>query len=348
MTEPQRRLLRQIDDLVATAVRLARRSERWRREGEEAGQRLDHLQGAHPDYVQADVRQRIRFWLSDLALAGAVSLDAILTAPVAEHLLLTYAHVTAMMASVGRFMAPLCLILVELAIGMTCRSAARDRRWGNAALWATLGALPVAVMPLLVGETEMVAAAVQQAEATGTAVSEAGLLTGSVPLFTLAMMLWTAFIHAYVVFGPHDEGVSYAAWSVRASWLTATKRNAEERARSDANAAGDRFSQYVARRDEWMRTYPDWPPPAPNWSEAPGVLERVFGYPVITGPGVHTNATVQIAPPLSTPEPPAPPGRGDAMPPAGDAGDHAVEPDAAELHRIAERRVRESDAAVSV
>jgi hypothetical protein len=341
-TEPQRRLRHRIADLASAVVKFARRSARQTRDSIGAGQRLDEINVQHPDFQQADIRQRVRNWVCFLALLAAISLDAAFSAPVAEHLLLTYLHATEAMATAGRFAVPALLIGIELAIGLGVRQAFRDGRWAYGVGWTLVGLLTVVVIPVLVGETEHTRAVLIDAQATGMAVSQSGLFDQHIPIFILAMMCLTFFVHFFVVFGPHDESVSYVTWSVQASYLQSGKTKGAERARRLANSAGDRFAEYAAARDDYTRSYPNSPLPTPNWSEAREVLKGVFGYEVISTPGAATTGAAAAGPQPDSP-PAVEPQRPDAArtPPGEPTGDSG-------LDGILQQRIRDSDSTVSL
>ncbi len=337
MTRPQRQLRHRVDTLAARVVESARRSRHARREAEAADTRMTALDTRHPHYRDADLSARLAYWLGVGALAAAVGLDAVLSAPVAEHLLLTYVHASAGWATVGRFLCPALLVAVELALGIAMRQAWEAGERGRAAALAAAGLVPVVVLPILVGETEHTRALVLQAEATGQPVAAGGLFQ-NLSLFIAAMMLLAFFVHAFVVFGPHEETLSYLAWSIRHSSLDARKVRTTEAARQWASQAGDAFAAYVAARDEYVRQYPAAPLPVPHWAEAREVLREQYGYDVIVTPtGPPATSAAGGTPSPAVPPPPPTPGPTEAA---------GSEPES--LEALLRERIRESEAAVTL
>jgi hypothetical protein len=154
------------------------------------------------------------------------------------------------------------LILAELGVGLARRAAADRRNRRVALAWTIAGIVPVVVMPILVAETELVIAEVSQAAGTGLPVG--GSPGGGVTIFTVAMALFTAFIHGYVIFGPHQEAAGYAVWHVQTSRLSRARRSADARSRAYAEEAAHCQRRGEAMQREYATLYPGWPPPAPT------------------------------------------------------------------------------------
>ena len=330
MTQPQEALHYQIGRRLNAVRRLARRSAKRLRKAIDRGLRLDAVNARHPEWVQADMRTRVFYWLCLLLLAVSIPLDAVLTSSVAEYALVTFSRLSAQSADIGRFLLPVGVLCIELGFGMMSYRSWKARNWVSGLLWSGLCLVPLVVIPVLVGET-MHVDATNRAASQGLPVSTLGLFDGPIPTLTLAMMAFTAMVHGWVVFGPHYEAVSYARWSIGAFCLRVGKWWAQEGARRDGNAAGDEWQQYVTNRDEYVGTYPDWSLGTPNLSECQDVLAAVFGQTPNSTPGA-----AQPAPP------PVPPSPAAAGPAAADGQDEEQL-----LRDLLDRRARQRDAEVT-
>ncbi len=271
VTEQQRRAERALRAAAARTVAECRQVAALRRRGQMVTERLDRLERQHPEFKSADIREVLRYRKLLLALVAAFALDAVMAAPVAEHLLRTFLLLPTQTAQALRFALPMTLLIAELGI-------AQLRTWpdhGKSAWWITnaLAVVLVLVMPLLVGETELV--------------GRGGVFGGQLDGLAAGMMLLTLAIHGFVLFSgaAQHDAVSYMLYRLHAAPLAFSKRSCSESSRRHANAAGDQFAEWVAERDRFIERYPTARAHQPYWGvETIEVLNQVYGYEVIAPP----------------------------------------------------------------
>jgi hypothetical protein len=323
ITEPQRRHEQSIRRMAQHIVGECRTAMALRRRAALAGGRIDLGERQHPDFKAADVRQALRYWKLLVAIAAAAVFDAVMAAPVAEHLLRSFLFVSLESATLWRFVLPATLLTAEMGISQlrTWPEQSRLSRSMTTGLALTL----VLVMPLLVGETELA--------------DKGGVFGGNLNGVVAAMMLFSACIHSFVLFSgdAQHDAASYALYRWRAAVLTHEKKTCEESARRRASSAGDRFADWVDLRDSYIGQYPDARPPQPHWGlEAIDILNQVYGYEVIEPPRAARTASRSA---------------GDARTAPGPAAERSASADgcpgnAAAVREAEERRIKETDAEV--
>jgi hypothetical protein len=337
VTEVQRRHERLLHQLHDRIRRSARAVAPLRRKIADATAAIDDLRKRHPDFFEADIRERLRYVRLIVGLVAAGVLDALLAGRAGEHLLRTHLGVAVESAVVLRYLLPVALVLAEMAIALLRTRA--DMGGPSWWLWNAVAVLLLISMPLIVGETELA--------------SKGGLLHAQPTMFAITMMLLSLCVHGFVLFSgeAQNDALAFAWFSARTSSLNRSKRAWSESARLRTNAVGDLFHEWYRQRGLFVDRYPQARLPQPNWDpETREVVNGALQYVAIEPPGPA--APPNVAP---APAPAAGPGAGgQSTPPpgpqpspAGPAPADGPPPSAGDLRDAYERRVRESEAEVT-
>jgi len=316
----QRRAVGGLERLADGIVRSGRSAARIREEREEDVRTLADLKEKHPHLAQTDIRESVGHGKFLAAIGAAVVLDAILAGPVGEYILTTFIGVSAKLASVAKFGLPLALIAAEM--GIARLRVADDASDVQRRLATCLAVGLLIVMPILVGETAMMAE------------QERSLFAGPLTALVAVMMGLTLCVHALVLFTgeAQEEALTHVIYRARAKKLARDITRGAASARSQGNAAADQFATWAQQRDLFSQRYPNAPVPQPHWGQdVITEINTAAGYEAIR----RQNPTQQQSPPTSEP-PNARPAERQAQPAAG----------AADVREAEERRRRESDAEV--